>query len=422
MKPTSEERLASVVRDMRRAEVPESMLQLAANLDEPPQRSIGARMWSVASLAVLGAVVVAALWIGRSSAPLVGGPSATASRPTASSPASIPTASTTPTPAGVLGLAVGGSQVLDCGDDFPNFSPDGRWLACGTQLKSWPDLTTVASFAGSPAGWSADDQLLVLVNDSQYRLVTPEGGVEVDLNLKAGEMPEWSSDGLRLLIQSRTGGRLRVAVWSEGGVSKPIVDLPAAGAVRIDVSNDGTTVLRTSTSCSSPGGCQFAVTASRADGSGAVTFGPVPDTAAPHLAADGSYWFALGQGTDYAMWAAPPRGMPRNLGHMRGSWPLADGGFAAANAQGVWRWRPGAVNLEPVTLPDGIDPAAILALSPDLRQALVGPPFSAFVDLASGTRIAGPDWANATAFWVPGGAYGIVFGGPPPMSMIVRLR
>lgn len=73
-------------------------------------------------------------------------------------------------------------------------------------------------------------------------------------------------------------------------------------------------------------------------------------------------------------------------------------------------------------MPDGVDPAAILALSPDLRQALVGPPSTAFVDLASGTRIGGPDWANATAFWVPGGAYGIVFGGPPPMSMIVRLR
>jgi hypothetical protein len=108
---------------------------------------------------------------------------------------------------------------------------------------------------------------------------------------------------------------------------------------------------------------------------------------------------------------------------MRAYWPLADGGFAAANAVGVWRWHPGAVELARVALPNGVDPAAVLSLSPDVRQALVGPPPStAFVDLASGTKITGPNWTNATAFWVPGGAFGIVFSGPPPMSMIVRLR
>lgn len=416
MKPTPQERLTRVVRDMRRGDVPESLVQLAARLDEPPPRRIGAQVWSVASLVTAAAVVAAALWISRSSAPPpIGGPSAIASRPSASA---------VPTPAGILGLAVGGSQALSCDADFPSFSPDGRWLACGTQLKSWPDLTTVAALVGSPLGWSAHDQLLVFVTYNQYRLVTPQG-VEADLKLNPGDLPEWSSDGQRLLIHSdpRVGDRLRLAVWTEGGEPQPLVDLPAAGADRIDLSSDGSTVLRSSLSCSSPGGCQFAVTASHPDGSGAVTYGPVPGTAVPHLAADGSYWFALGAGTDLSMWAAPPGGAPQLLGQMRASWPLADGGFAAANPAGVWRWRPGAVALEQVALPNGVDPGAILALSPDLRQALVGPPPStAFVDLASGTKIAGPSWTNATAFWVPGGAFGIVFSGPPPMSMIVRLR
>lgn len=422
MKPTPEERLTSVVREMRRGDVPDSLVQLAARLDEPPPRRRGGQMWSVASLVIAGAVVAAALWISRSSAPPpVGGPSAVASRPNASPSTSIPTDSTVPTPAGVLGLAVGGSQALSCDADFPSFSPDGRWLACGTQLESWPDLTTVGSLAGSPVGWSAHDQLLVLVNNSEYRLLAPEGAA-VDLKLNPGDIPEWSGDGQRLLIQSSEDGRLRLTVWTEGGTPQPLVDLPAAGADRIDLSSDGKTVLRSSTSCSTDG-CQFAVTASRTDGSGAVTFGPVPRTAALHLAPDGSYWFALGAGADLSMWATPPRGAPRLLGQMRAYWPLADGGFAAANPAGVWRWRPGAVELEPVALPNGVDPGAILALSPDLRQALVGPPGStAFADLASGTKIPGPDWTNATAFWVPGGAYGIVFSGPPPTSMIVRLR
>jgi hypothetical protein len=418
MKPTPEERLTSVVRDMRRGDVPESLVQLAARLDEPPPQRFGGQMWSVASLVIATAVVASALWIIRSSAlPPVGGPSANASPSQA-----IPTASTVPTPAGLLGLAVGGSQALSCDADFPSFSPDGRWLACGTQLESWPDLTTVAALAGSPLGWSAHDQLLVVVNNSQYGLVTPEG-TAVDLNLNPGDMPEWSSDGQRLLIQSRVDDRLRLAVWTESGTTQPLVDLPAAGGDRIDLSADGNTVLRSSTSCGSSGGCQFAVTASRPDGSGAVSYGPVAGTAFPHLAADGSYWFALGAGTNLSMWAAPPGGTPQLLGQMRGSWPLADGGFAAANPAGVWRWRPGAVALEPVALPNGIDPGAILALSADLRQALVGPPPStAFVDLVSGTKIAGPNRTNATAFWVSGGAFGIVFSGPPPTAMIVRLR
>lgn len=423
MKPTPEERLKSVVRDMRRGEVPKSLVQLAAGLDEPPLHRIGGRMWSsVASLALAVAVVAAALWISRSPTPPVGEPSAIASRSNPSPSASVPAASTVPTPAGVLGLAVGGSQLLNCGGAFPSFSPDGRWLACGRQLESWPDLTTVASLAGDPGGWSAHDQLLVLVNFNQYWLVTPQAAA-VDLKFNPGDLPEWSSDGQRLLIQSRVGGRLRLAVWTEGGTPQPLVDLPAAGADRIDLSSDGGTVLRSSMSCS-PGACQFAVTASRPDGSGAVTFGPVTGNATfPHLAPDGSYWFALGAGTNLSMWAAPPGGAPRLLGQMHGYWPLADGGFAAADAAGLWRWRPGVVKLTRVALPNGVDPGAILGVSSDLRQALAGSAGStAFVDLASGTKIAGPDWTLATAFWIPGGAYGIVFGGPPPMSMIVRLR
>ena len=279
--------------------------------------------------------------------------------------------------------------MLSCDADFPSFSPDGRWLACGTQLESWPDLTTVASLSGSPLGWSARDQLLVLVSNNQYRLITPQGAA-VDLKLNPGDMPEWSSDGQRLLIHSRVGDRLRLAVWTDGGTSQLLVDLPAAGADRIDLSGDGNTVLRSSMICGSPG-CQFAVTASRPDGSGAVSYGPVPGNAVPHLAADGSYWFALGAGTNLSMWAAPPSGAPRFLGQMRGSWPLADGGFAAANPAGVWRWRPGAVALEQVALSSDVDPGAIVSVSSDLRQALVGSAGStAFVDLASGTRIAGP--------------------------------
>ena len=311
--------------------------------------------------------------------------------------------------------------MLSCGADFPSFSPDGRWLACGTQLESWPDLTTVASLSGSPLGWSARDQLLLLVNFDQYRLVSPQGAA-ADLKLNPGDMPEWTSDGLRLLIHSRVGDRLRLAVWTDGGTSQLLVDLPAAGADRIDLSSDGNTVLRSSMSCGTPG-CQFAVTASRPDGSGAVTYGPVPGNAVPHLATDGGYWFALGAGADFSMWAAPSRGALRFLGHIRGYWPLADGGFAAADAAGLWRWRPGAIELARVALSSDVDPGAIVSVSSDLRQALVGSAGStAFVDLASGTRIAGPGWTNATAFWIPGGAYGIVFDGPPPTSMIVRLR
>ena len=282
MKPTPEERLARVVRDARRGDVPESLMQLVARLDEPPPGRISGQMWSVASLVIAGAVVAVALWISRSSAPPpVGGRSASPSP-------SIATASTVPTPAGVLGLAVGASQVLSCDADFPSFSPDGRWLACGTQLESWPDLTTVAALTGSPVGWSARDQLLVLVSNNQYRLVTPQGAA-VDLKLNPGDMPEWSSDGQRLLLHSdpRVGDRLRLGVWIADGTIQPLVDLPAAGADRIDLSSDGNTVLRSSMMCGSPG-CQFAVTASRPDGSGAVTFGPVTGNATfPHLAPDG---------------------------------------------------------------------------------------------------------------------------------------
>ena len=300
---------------------------------------------------------------------------------------------------------------------------------CNRQLESWPDLTTVGSLAGDPVGWSARDQLLVLVNNAtvyrQYWLVTPQGAA-IELKLNPGDVPEWSSNGQRLLLHSdpRVADRLRLAVLTEGGTPQPLVDLPAAGADRIDLSSDGNTVLRSSLSCGSTGGCQFAVTASRPDGSGAVTFGPVTGNATfPHLAPDGSYWFALGAGADFSMWAAPPRGAPRFLGQMHGYWPLADGGFAAADAAGLWRLRPGAVELARVALPSGVDPGAILGVSSDLRQALVGSAGpTAFVDLASGTKIAGPGWTNATAFWIPGAAYGIVFGGPPPTSMIVRLR
>ena len=245
--------------------------------------------------------------------------------PSTSSPrsASVATASTVPTPAGVLGLAVGASQVLSCDADFPSFSPDGRWLACGTQLESWPDLTTVAALSGSPLGWSARDQLLVLVSNNQYRLITPQGAA-VDLKLNPGDMPEWSSDGQRLLLHSdpRIGDRLRLGVWIADGTIQPLVDLPAAGADRIDLSGDGNTVLRSSMICGSPG-CQFAVTASRPDGSGAVSYGPVPGNAVPHLAADGSYWFALGAGTNLSMWAAPPAARRDSSAKcaVRGRWP-----------------------------------------------------------------------------------------------------
>jgi hypothetical protein len=337
-------------------------------------------------------------------------------------------------------MAIGDVAEADCGSAPPIFSPSGMFVACGGQLVQWPTLTEVARLGGIPIGWGdLDGHESLLVQSSQGAALTvlDTFGNQQEIDVKGLEgrvNATWSPKGDAIWLQSGVQTRaLRLDAWTSAGRVE-IGSVPnQIGATNITANTGESWIAVWGSSCATgtnTSSCQLTLAVAQA---GASSLTPMAAEASGLIAAvwvtdDGTVLFTVpDEAGHFDLWRAR-QGEAASLWRPKASlWPLTGSKLALADGD-----RATIVDLATgqelaLTLPAGIEPSALVSVAPDATWFAAESAGSiAFQPLeASGeTRpeVSLQSLAGVSVLWAGDDRYAAVFVGPPPTTIVVRLK
>jgi hypothetical protein len=312
------------------------------------------------------------------------------------------------------------------------------FAACRGQLLQWPTLTEVARLGGIPVGWGhldGHESLLVQSSQGMFTVLDTLGKQdEIDVSDLGGRVTgNWSPDADAVWLQSGLQtDTLRLDAWTPAGRVE-IGSVPnAIGATNITANRAESWIAVWGSSCATgtnTSSCQLTLATAQLAG---ARLTPVVTEASGLIEAvwvtdDGTVLFTVpSQPGRFDLWRARPEEAASVWRSGVSLWPLSGSRLALAAGAQVTTVDLATGEEQPLSLPSGTEPSALVSVAPDAAWIAVQSDNSiAFQPIeatgAARPEISLPSLAGVTILWTGDDRYAAVFIGPPPTTIVLRL-